>query len=112
MEKLSRKQVLDIYHAKGTLQEVGSRFNVSPAHVGCIKRGMSHGAVTGAKPAENKRKVLSPELILKIAEHTGTVIAAAQELDVSTATIKKYRGSKPRPLSPRTATGQFTHEDP
>ena len=113
MEKLSRKQVLDIYHALGTLQEVGARFNISPAHVGCIKRGVSHGAVTGASVAENKRKVLSADLIRKITEHTGTVRAAAQEFGVAESTIKKYRGLMPRKALgrlTRNKAGQFTHE--
>lgn len=114
-EILTKKQVLDIYHAIGTLQEVGLRFNISPAHVGCIKRGMSHGAVTGAPIAESKRKVLSAELILAIKQHTGTVRAAAQELDVAESTIKKYRGLMPRKALgrlTRNKAGQFTHEAP
>lgn len=99
MEKLTKKQVLDAYNAHGTLQEVGQRLNISPAHVGCIKRGMSHSSVTGAVQKVSTRKVLSADLIQKITEHTGTVREAAQEFDVAESTIKKYRGLKPRPLA-------------
>lgn len=110
-EKLTKKRVLEIYHEPGTLMQVGHKFNISPAHVGCIKRGTSHGAVTGAPVAESKRKVLSDELILAISQHTGTVRAAAREFDVAESTIKKYRGLKPRPMSDyvlRDDAGHFT----
>lgn len=100
-EKLTKKQVLEIYAAKGTLQEIGQKYDLSPAHVGCIKRGVSHGAVTGHKLPASTRKVLSAELITQIKQHEGTVKAAAKELGVAESTIKKYRNS------PRSNPGQF-----
>ena len=91
MEKLTKKQVMDAYEAEGTLQEIGYRLNISPAHVGCIKRGVSHRDVTGATPPTTSRKVLSEETIRKIAEHTGTVRAVAAEMGIAESTVKKYR---------------------
>lgn len=106
MEKLSKQQVLNIYNAEGTLQQIGQKYNLSPAHVGCIKRGTSHGAVTGAARAESTRVVISEEMIRRIAEHTGTVRAAAVELGVAESTIKKYRPRQGRAVV-RNVTGQF-----
>jgi hypothetical protein len=111
METLSRQKVLDIYHAEGTLQQIGQKYNLSPAHVGCIKRGTSHAAVTGAVRAESKRIVLSDETIRRIAEHTGTVRAAAAELGVAESTIKKYRPRQGRAIV-RNGRGEFVGSVP
>lgn len=112
MEKLSRRQVLEIYAAEGTLQQIGERFNITASHAGYIKRGMSHGAVTGAQPAASTRKVLSADLIQQIKAHKGTVRAASIELDVAGTTIKKYRGrTGPRACATqsRDSAGRFVN---
>jgi len=106
MKKLSKQQVLDIYNAVGTLQEIGHVYGISPARVGCIKRGVSHRAVTGITSTVSTRIVLSEELIYKIAEYSGTTHTAAKVFGVSETTIKKYRLCHTS-ISVRNAAGQF-----
>jgi hypothetical protein len=105
--KLSKRQVREIYAAAGTLQEIGYTYNVCPSHVGCIKRGMSHGDVTGAPIAPSTRKVLSAETIAAIKEHTGTILGAAKELGVCHSTIKKYRKKSYKRTPSRDDKGRF-----
>jgi DNA invertase Pin-like site-specific DNA recombinase len=96
---LTKKEVIAIYTAEGTLREIADTHGTSLAHVGRIKRGDIYREITSilpCTPSKNYRALrsssrLTVERIREIENCTYSVRVAAKALGVSRCTIQRYR---------------------
>jgi len=90
-DQLTRSEVLAIYHAKGSLLQIGIEHGVSPAHAGGIKRGLYHGEITGQlQVLPSMRRVLTDAEKAALTA-PGTHVEAARAVGCSRETAKRYR---------------------
>jgi len=114
---LTKAKVLAAFHAEGSLQDIGLALDMSPAHVGDIKRGVYHRDVTGAEFRPSSRNVVTASMRKAIEEHPGTYERIARDVKVCPCTVKKYKrlyrlrtGQKAAP-QPRDGRNRFAAKE-
>lgn len=96
---LTKKEVLAIYVAEGTLKEIAQRYSSSLVHVSRIKRGVVHREITKTVTREARKNYKSLRSTLKLPEervreieaHTESVRRVAKALGLAPCTVHKYR---------------------
>lgn len=96
---LTKKEVIEIYTAEGTLREIAATHGASLAHVGRIKRGDIYREITNIVPCTPRKNYqslrsasrLTVERIREIENCTDSVRLAAKALGVSRCTVQRYR---------------------
>jgi len=91
---LSKQKVLAIYRADGTYEEIAFEYDVSPAHVGSIKRGECHRQITGATCSKATHRLLSPELKAAMLEGFDTFKDRAARLGVARSTVSRHMSQR------------------
>lgn len=100
--KLTKEQVVEIFYAKGTKKEIGARYGVTDANVGCIRKRLSWQHLTKDlpdrnDPLEDKRTRITDDQVREIFYAKGHDTEIAKRFNTSESTVWAIKHKQRRP---------------